>query len=245
MPVRRSVPLVLLLALLAGCGSDVPTGPTVGEMMTVAEQLAIPGAMEKVATALEATGQPADSNLAGFTRIAAQLVGRSGVQGTVLASNSRLQAVDTMHAVAGLVTQGSLQLHYVLAWSGLDATKFTVQRAFALLVDGNGKTTGSFSLAGPSTTATARYVELPASVIFNNTAGTLDVSDTSFTDDCAETPSQADVTCRSGGENVGMSFTGATGAGESVALSWDAVALPSYHLTSAAVLGLSRRGEQP
>jgi hypothetical protein len=231
--------------LLAACGSDAPTGPTVGQMMTVAEQLAIPGAMEKVATTLETTGQAADSNLAAFTRIAAQLVGRSGVQGTVVASNSRLQAVDTMHAVAGLVTQGSLQLHYVLAWSGLDATKFTVQRALALLVDGNGQTTGSFSLAGPSATATARYVELPAAAIFNNTAGTLDVADTSFTDDCVGAPSQADVTCRSGGEAIGVSFTGVTGAGENVALSWDSAVLPSYHLTSAAVLGLSRRGDQP
>src|SRR5690242_13071658 len=102
--VRRSLTLgsiLVTLSVVAACGSDSPTEPAVGSMMTVAEQVAIPGAMEKVAKTLEGTGQAADSNLAAFTRVAAQLLGRSGIQGTVVATNAALQAPDSMHAVAG------------------------------------------------------------------------------------------------------------------------------------------------
>ncbi|HET7565292.1 MAG TPA: hypothetical protein VFJ96_09880 [Gemmatimonadaceae bacterium] len=234
--VRRSLTfgsILVTLSLVAACGSDSPTGPTVGSMMTVAEQVAIPGAMEKVAKALEGTGQAADSTLAGFTRVAAQLIGRSGIQGTVVATNAALQAPDSMHAVAGLITEGSgvgaTQLHFVLAWSGLDVNAFTVQRAFVLLVDGNGQTTGSFSLTGPSTTATARYVEPATPTIVDNSAGTLSVDSARFGDACTGAPSQAGVTCESGSESVGVQFSGTSAGGAS--LSWDATLLPTYHLT--------------
>jgi len=203
--------------------------------MTVAEQVAIPAALAKVAAALEARGQAADSNLAGFTRVAAQLLARSGIQGTVLASNSELQATDSMHAVAGLITQGSgigaLQLHYVLAWSGLDVNAFTVQRALVLLVDGAGQTTGTFSLAGPSTTVTGRYIEPVAPAIFDNTEGTLVVDSARFDAACTGAPSQAGVTCESGGENIGVTFNGSS-TGGTVSLSWNPALLPTYHLTS-------------
>jgi hypothetical protein len=204
-------------------------------MMTVAEQVAIPSALAKVAKALDATGQAADSNLAGFTQVAAQLLGRSGVQGTVIVSNSRLQQADTMHAVAGLITQGgvgALQLHYVLAWSGLDVNKFTIQRALVLLVDGSGDTTGTFSLSGPSATATGRYLELNAPAPFANTDGALDVADGTFDGGCAGTPNQAEVTCESGSERIGMNFTGMTDTGERAVLTWDSTPLPAYHLVS-------------
>ncbi|HEX6966897.1 MAG TPA: hypothetical protein VF166_13960 [Gemmatimonadaceae bacterium] len=234
---RRSLTLgctLLLLPLIAACGSDGPTEPAVGSMMTVAEQVAIPGAMEKVAKALEGTGQAADSTLAGFTRVAAQLLGRSGVQGTVVATNSTLQAPDSMHAVAGLITEGSgvgaTQLHFVLAWSGLDVNAFTVQRAFVLLVDGNGQTTGSFSLVGPSTTATARYVEPATPTIIDNSDGTLSVADAHFDGACEGAPNQAGVTCESGSESVGVTFNGTSASG-GTSLSWDATLLPTYHLT--------------
>lgn len=245
MHVRRYLSLVLAATTVAACGSDTPTGPEVGEMMTVAEQVAIPSALEKVATALDATGQAADSNLAGFTRVAAQLLGRSGVQGTVIVANSRLQQADTMHAVAGLITQGgvgALQLHYVLAWSGLDVNKFTIQRSLVLLVDGSGDTTGTFSLSGPSATATGRYLELNAPAPFANTDGALDVTDGTFAGGCAGTPNQADVTCESGSERIGVSFTGAAGAGETVSLSWDPVELPTYHLVSTGSVASIVRG---
>lgn len=227
--------VLLVSSVLAGCGSDSPTGPEVGSEMTVAEQVAVPAALDKVATALEARGQAADSNLAGFTRIAAQLLARSGIQGTVLASNSELPATDSMHAVAGLITQGSgigaLQLHYVLAWSGLDANAFTVQRALVLLVDGSGQTMGTFSLTGPSTTATGRYIEPATSSIFDNTDGTLAVDSARFDAACTGAPNQAGVTCESGGEDIGVNFSGSS-AGGTVSLSWNPALLPTYHLTS-------------
>lgn len=238
-PVRRPLTLgctLLALTTLAACGSDSPTEPAVGSMMTVAEQVAIPGAMETVAKALEARGTAADSNLAGFTRVAAQLLGRSGIQGTVVATNSTLQTADTMHAVAGLITEGSgvgaVQLHYVLAWSGLDTDAFTVQRAFVLLVDGDGQTTGSFSLAGPSATATARYVEPATPTIVDNSDGTLTVDGAHFDGACSGAPNQAGVTCESGGENVGVSFSGVLTSGGTMSLSWDSTLLPTYHLTA-------------
>lgn len=245
MHVRRYLFLLLAATVVAACGSDTPTGPQVGEMMTVAEQVAIPSALDKVAKALDATGQAPDSNLAGFTRIAAQLLGRGGVQGTVVVSNSRLQKADTMHAVAGLITQsgvGALQLHYVLAWSGLDVNEFTIQRALVLLVDGSGDTTGTFGLSGPSAAATGRYLELNAPAPFANTDGTLDVADGMFAGDCAGTPNQGGITCETGSERVGVSFTGTTGAGERVVLTWDSTQLPAYHLASTAA-SLSRVAE--
>ena len=227
--------VLLVASVLAGCGSDSPTGPEVGSEMTVAEQVAVPAALDKVATALEARGQAADSNLAGFTRVAAQLLARSGIQGTVLASNSELPATDSMHAVAGLITEGSgigaLQLHYVLAWSGLDANALTVQRALVLLVDGSGQTTGTFSLTGPSTTATGRYIEPATSSIFDNTDGTLAVDSARFDAACTGAPNQAGVTCESGGEDIGVNFSGSS-AGGTVSLSWNPARLPTYHLTS-------------
>ena len=133
--------------------------------MSVEEQVAIEAALNGVVITLQATGQPADATLADWTRIAARLIGRQGYQGTLVVTHHAPTArTDSMHAAAMLITQGTgtaaTQLHFLIAWNGLDVSAFTLREAIVALSGGNGQLRGTFPLGGNSSSQAARYLDL-------------------------------------------------------------------------------------
>ena len=233
---KRWLPALLVVAL--GCGDDSPTAPPAGVRMSVEEQVAIEAALHTVVVKLQATGQPADSALADWTRIAARLIGRQGYQGTLAVSHQAPVArTDSMHAVAMLVTQGSSeaasQLHYLVAWAGLDPVAFTLRDAIAIVTDGDGQLRGVFPLGENSPSRAARYLHLAEGRgPYGAISGSLTVDAGEFGGDCPGTPDQPGFTCETGREAVGGEFTAVWAEqADTIAVSWGAVMVPAFHLT--------------
>ena len=158
--------------MLASCNIERTVALTVGEDLTVGEQVAIEAAYAKAARILkDASGSAADSILAELGSVAARLVRLQGRASTIQVSSAT--ATRTMKAVAlrseDVQVGGTIEL--VLAWEGLDVEAFTVERV--LLIQRNAGSTSAFV-----------QVDTPIPAVTRGT-GTLNLSDPSFARACA------------------------------------------------------------
>ena len=156
--------------LLVSCNIERTVALTVGEDLTVAEQVAIEAAYGKAARVLK-DNSAADSVLAELGAVAARLVRLQGRASTFDVSNGATNV--TMKGVAVRSDDAELggTIEVLLAWEGLDVDAFTIDRA--LLVQRNA--------GAPSTFV---QVEMPAGTITRGT-GTFNLSGGSFRRACA------------------------------------------------------------
>ncbi len=206
--------------------------------MSVEEQVAIEAALNGVVLTLHATGQPADAALADWTRIAARLIGRQGYQGTLVVTHHAPTArLDSLHAVAMLITQGAgtaaTQLHFLIAWNGLNVTAFTLREAIVALSDGNGQVRGTFPLGGNSASQAARYLALwEDRGPYGAVTGSLGVDAGEFRGECPDTPNQPGFVCETGWEAISGEFSAVwPERADMMAVSWGAQKVPAFHLT--------------
>ena len=230
-------PLLLLLALLgAACGEDAPTGITAGERMTVAEQVAIGSALEKAARALDSTHRPADELLADWIRIGGGLVSRQGQQGTLAVRvQPRGGAVSTldMRGITLRVEQGSMRIHLMLAWEGLDVVQLRAQHVLVLLFTG---TLDEGALPGTAGTSDGRWLDFTSGASFPEpylaTSAAATVSGGAFGGGCPGVVNTEDFTCTTGREAV-LADVSAQRAAQIIDIDWDAVVLPAFRIVGA------------
>ena len=167
----RAVVITAAAAALASCNIERTVALTVGEDLTIGEQVAIEAAYGKAARVLKDTPSDADSVLAELGAVAARLVRLQGRASTFDVSNGGTTV--TMKGVALRSEDAELggTIELLLAWEGLDDAAFTVDRV--LLIQRN---------AG----AASQYVqvEMPAGTITRGT-GTFNLSEPSFKRACA------------------------------------------------------------
>ena len=156
--------------LLASCNIERTVALTVGEDLTVAEQVAIEAAYGNAARILK-DNSAADSVLAELGAVAARLVRLQGRASTFDVSNGATTL--TMKGVAVRSDDAELggTIEVLLAWEGLDVDAFTVDRV--LLIQRNA--------GSPSTFV---QVDMPAGTITRGT-GTLNLGGGSFKRTCA------------------------------------------------------------
>lgn len=188
--VRRSL-LIALAAGILGCGSEDPTMPPFGSELSVAEQVAIQVAFEKVADSLDLKNTPIDSVIADFTRVAARLVRLEGRYGTINVQLPGATAAVPLRAVAVTSSGAGSEGQTLLAWENLDVASFTVQRA--LLIQSGG-------FAG-TTAAQMRYLDMTGTSGtqgYYAGGGTLTLSAASFTNNCTGLDNTDEESCRAG-----------------------------------------------
>lgn len=229
------LPAALLPAvlLLASCG-DTATGPTAGAVMTVADQVAIEATLDRVADSLKARGATSeDSLLADFVRVGARLVRMQGRAAAVSVSLPSGEAA-TMQAVAvrsvDRTVDPAVEARGVIAWEGLDASAFTVQRLVVAygLVGGDGAV--AFRAGDPANAA--RLVDLRSgTVLWYNTAGSLAFAAEGYGDSCPGITNTTDNVCATGRADATLALTLTRDAGATTApVAWSATTLPAFEL---------------
>lgn len=169
--VFRVAAVAATTALLASCNIERTVALTVGEDLTVGEQVAIEAAYGKVARVLKDTPIELDSVLAELGSVAARLVRLQGRASTFEISNGATTV--TMKGVAVRSDDADLggTIEILLAWEGLDVDAFTVDRV--LLIQRGAGTPSAFV-----------QVEMPSGTITRG-SGTFNLSDGSFKRACA------------------------------------------------------------
>ena len=179
----------LALAALSGCNIERGTAFTVGEQLSVADQVAIEAAIAKVADLLYDRNTAADTSLADFARITARLARLQG-RASLIPVSSSSPIPDTMFAIA-VRSRDELTgeiVDFVLLWKGLDTEAFTVDRAVLIEQGGIDPDSATFMEVEPGA---GQFEFVPGK-------GTLAFSSTSFTSGCTGLSDTPSSTCRAG-----------------------------------------------
>lgn len=163
--------LVAAAVVLASCNIERTVALTVGEDLSIGEQVAIEAAYGKAARVLKDTPIDLDSVLAELGTVAARLVRLQGRASTFDVSNGATTV--TMKGVAVRSDDAELggTIEILLAWEGLDVEAFTVDRV--LLIQRGAGTPSAFV-----------QVEMPSGTITRG-SGTFNLSEGSFRRECA------------------------------------------------------------
>jgi hypothetical protein len=232
MTLRRLL-LLPALVLATACGEDDPTGITAGERMTVEEQVAIGSALEKAARALDSTHRPADELLADWIRIGGGLVSRQGQHARIpvrVQPGGGAPSTLDMRGVTLRVDQGSVRIHLMLAWEGLDVVQLRAQRVLVMLFTGSLE---EGALPGTGGTSDARWVDFtdgaPVPDPYVATAATATVSGGTFGGGCPGVANTDDFTCTTGRAAVLADVT-VQRSTQIIDIDWDAVVLPAFRI---------------
>jgi hypothetical protein len=193
--------------------------------MSVAEQVALDVAFGRFADSLDEMNTPDDSLIADFTRIGARLIRLQGRYGTISVQVPGSAEPVSMRAVAFTLSDPSASAKLVLAWEGLDAATFAVERALVL------QSGGLETFLAPQ----LRFLDMtggPTSGLYAG-GGSLTFTGMAFTNGCAGQANTSTVTCRAGKVT-------AAGSGEvsrpndlvGVTVDWDAAPLAAFELIS-------------
>jgi hypothetical protein len=231
--IRRLLVPILVVTSVA-CGSDGPTAPTFGSMMSVGDQVAIEAALRSVADTLEVRGATAqDTLIADLTRIAAIVVQLQGREGTLLVTMPGANGPVSMKAVAfvSAVEGGTVPpVHFLIAWEWLDNVAIRLRRALVVMAEDPAEA-GTFTLDPGSPTDGARFIDFvdETARLYVNTGGTFTVTSPTFSGSCIGLPPGGDFGCRAGGELVAGSVSvSGNGGATTGSVSWSSTALPAF-----------------
>ena len=167
----RAIVVTVAAGALASCNIERTTALTVGEDLTVGEQVAIESAYGKAARVLKDSPVELDSVLAELGAVAARLVRLQGRASTFDVSNGATTVTMKGVAIHSEDAQLGGTIEILLAWEGLDADAFTVDRV--LLIQRGAGTPSAFV-----------QVDMPAGTITRG-SGTFNLSEPSFARACA------------------------------------------------------------
>ena len=228
--------LATVLSLLPACRASEVTGVLGGELMTVAEQVAIEAALAPWADTIKRRGATGNDTLAANSLlIGARLVRLQGRQGTLSLTLPGIAGSPlTMNAVAVVALSRTSTppsyVHMLVAWDGLDPVALKVRHVVVVAIDGGSQSGGTVAMPPSAIGSAVRFLDLTVVpvAIRSGTSGTITVSGAEFGGSCPGRPDIPAASCEIGRESFSANI--ATAGGTLVASS--TALLPAFRLTA-------------